>query len=763
MMTEREPVDGLDSVDRLREPLAHLDDSLRPHSLRDHLYEVAVGAQRFAARFGAGELSYLVGLWHDLGKYSGGFQRMIREEHNVEAHIEGDVSGPRDHSTAGAIHIYEKLRPVGLLLAFAIAGHHAGMPDRKDLEERLKQADKRKLYADVLARAESAIREHSLTAARPPMLTGPAGKRLLEMWTRLVFSALCDADFLDTERFFKQENAALRGVEHSVADLCSVLDQHLTDVEQRVEVSEVNRVRAAVRAACIAKAKEKPGVFSLTVPTGGGKTLAGLSFALHHAKQNELSRVIVAIPFTSIIEQTADSYRRVFAALGDDVLIEHHSSLDPQKETAKNRIASENWDAPLVVTTTVQLFESLFSNRPGACRKLHRLARSVIILDEAQSLPIGMLRPILDGLSTLVEHFGVTVVFSTATQPTFQKGQLEAQAGEVPGFTAVQEIVPDSVRAFDRLRRVQVCWPSDDVPVTWESLAQEIAAEQDVLAVVHKRRDARELCTVLDELLREECTLHLSALMCPAHRSSVLAEVKRRKQKRTPVRLISTQLVEAGVDLDFAVVYRALAGLDSLAQAAGRCNREGRLPELGQLRVFHAPTKPPMGVLTSALSITKTMLKGGPIDLNDPGVFRLFFRRLYGNAPSLDEKEIQELRAQLCFRQVAEKFRLIEDSWSAPLVIPYSDSDDGQDKDRVPSLLQELATFGPSRQRLRSLQRYTVTVPAKDREIWLAQGFAESVADTVVALKPAYQAAYHQRFGLCPDRVGIRSAEFLVG
>ena len=748
-------------IELLREPLAHLDDARRPHSLREHLHEVAAGASRFAEAFQAGELAYLAGLWHDLGKYSGGFQRMIREEHGIDAHIEGDTSGPRDHSTAGAIHIKEKLGPVGFMLAFAIAGHHAGMPDKKDLEVRLLQADKRKLYADVLDRAESAIREHVLTSARPPRSQGPAGMRLVEMWTRMVFSALCDADFLDTERFFDQQRAAQRGVPVSVSDLHGVLDRFLTNVERGVVASEVNRVRAEVRAVCVAKAEEKPGVFSLTVPTGGGKTLAGLSFALHHAKHHALSRVIVAIPFTSIIEQTAESYRRVFSELGDGVLIEHHSSLDPLKETAKNRIASENWDAPIVVTTTVQLFESLFSNRPGACRKLHRLARSVIILDEAQSLPPGLLRPILDALSILVEHFGVTVVFSTATQPTFQKGQLEAKDGELPGFASIREIVPDSVRAFERLRRVKVCWPQDDVPVTWESLAAEISRESDVLAVVHKRRDARDLCSVLDGLVGGESTLHLSALMCPAHRSAILAEIKRRKKDGVPVRLVSTQLVEAGVDLDFAVVYRALAGLDSLAQAAGRCNREGRLTALGELRVFHAPTKPPRGLLTTALSITEGMLQGGPIDLNDPTIFRTFFRRLYANAPTLDNQEIQSLRQGFCFRKVAESFKLIEDSWSAPLVVPFAISEEHEDV--VPKLLAELDIAGPSRTRLRSLQRYTVTVNSKDRDVWLAQGYADWVAKTVVALKPEYAAAYHPRFGLCPDRVGAMTAEFLLG
>lgn len=757
------PKGGPDSV----ASLAHIAPDRREHRLDKHLQGVAARAREFAQRLSAAELGYQVGLWHDLGKYSGTFQRIIRNENGITAHIEGFTDGERDHSTAGAIHCVERLGKAGMLAAFAIAGHHAGLADEADLRHRLAPGNqaKRDLYRDVLARAEPAIRDALHTVELPPQVAGGSGpnRRLIELWTRLVFSALCDADFLDTEAFFDADRASNRGCEVTLPALVQCLDTHMQAIEAGAIESEVNRVRAEVRAACVQQAMQPPGVFSLTVPTGGGKTLAGLSFALHHAIANQQRRVIVAIPFTSIIEQTADVYRRVFAHLGNGVLLEHHSNLDPKKDTPKNRVASENWDAPLVITTTVQLFESLFANRPGACRKLHRIAGSVLVLDEAQTLPPHLLHPILDVLKMLVQHFGVSVVFATATQPVFQETSLPRVGEEALGFVAVREIIPTELRAFERLRRVQVHWPDPLEPTTWSELAQSICDELDVLAIVHRRQDARDLCNELDARLGQPGTLHLSALMCPEHRSQILRQIKLRKQAGQPVRLVSTQLVEAGVDLDFAVVYRALGGLDSIAQAAGRCNREGRLPGLGKLHVFVAPTQPPKGVPITALSITKGMLRAGAVDLDDRQSFSTFFRRLYGTIPSPDQKGVQALREALKFREVARTFTLIEDGWSAPLLVPYQSPDEAEEQGHAHRLLQTLRSIGPTRELLRGLQRYTISVPAAARDAWLSAGFLEWVADTVVALKWEFRTAYDSRFGLCADRMGVASPESLIG
>lgn len=728
-----------------REPLAHLDEKGRPHLLADHLAAVARLARGFAADFGSGDWGYLAGLWHDLGKYASAFQRLIREENGFEAHIEGDLTSPRDHSSAGAIHACRKLGPLGLPLAFAIAGHHAGLPNLEDLKERL--ARREELYEAAIRNAVTEVLDPppGLELPFPRGDQSPEARRRLELWIRMVFSALCDADFLDTERFYDTERAALRGHTRTVEELAARLADYLDSLEREAPPTELNRIRAQVRAASVSAATLPPGIFTLTVPTGGGKTLASMTFALEHAKRHGLKRVVVAIPFTSIIEQNAEVYRE---ALGEDAVLEHHSALDPERETPRNRIACENWDHPVIVTTTVQLFESLFAHRPSACRKLHRLARSVIILDEAQTLPPALLESILDVLWALTRDYGTSIVISTATQPAFGRGQ-----GLTCGFPEVREIVPDSLNAFGRLRRVDTRWPRNDAPTSWEDLAAEVAREPDVLVVVHRRADARELCERLDERLGHDETFHLSALMCPAHRSAVLAMIRERKARGEPVRLVSTQLVEAGVDLDFPVVYRALGGLDSLAQAAGRCNREGKLQGLGELRVFHAPTDPPPGVPRVAREATLALLRRDPhLDLFAPASSQEYFRLLYSTR-DLDERGIQTLRASLRFREVATLFRIIEDDYSAPLVVPYGDFD---------RHLAAIEHAGPSRDRLRALQRYTVTVRRRDLDAWVARSIATLVHDTVTALRREFAPAYDRRFGLLPARVGMAEPGSLI-
>lgn len=729
-----------------------MDESGRAHGLLEHLRAVGELAERFASHFGAGSFARVAGLWHDLGKYGPEFQNRIRQAHGFTAHLEATPTSDRDHSTAGAVLAKDKLGAAGALLAFAIAGHHAGLPNRRELDDRILR--KRGLCDLALQHGGTEVADATVPAWSPPSLPRDERWRYAELWTRLVFSALCDADFLDTEEFFDGARAALRAPGPPLAELDRRLNDFMAQKEEaaRSNATEVNRVRAEVRAACLAAAAKPPGVFSLTVPAGGGKTLASLSFALRHALAHGLRRVIVAIPFTSIIEQTAEVYREV---LGDDAVIEHHSGLDPQRETPRNRIACENWDAPLVVTTTVQLLESLLSNRPSACRKLHNLVGSVIILDEAQSLPSGHLAPILDVLRELSRSFRVSLVFSTATQPAFRQDSLPTFQGLPLGFAAIDEIVPPSLTAFARLRRVRVRWPEAvDQACSYDALADDVAREPDVLVIVHRRADAQTLCLLLDQRLGEASTLHLSALMCPAHRSLILAEIKQRKARGEAVRVVATQLVEAGVDLDFPVVYRALGGLDALAQAAGRCNREGKLRELGELRVFVAPTAPPCGVPRAALAVTQRQLRSSRRpDLNAPETFTAYFRELY-NVRTLDEKQLQEARAGLRFSDTSEAFRIIEDGWSSPLVIPYDEP--------VEALLDELRRYGPARSRLRALQRYTVNVPAKDRETWIGSGAVEWICETIAALRPSHRAAYSERFGLVPKQVGACAPETLI-
>lgn len=753
--------------------LAHVTEEGFEHRLSEHLRDVGELAGRFAAAFGAEEQGRLAGRWHDVGKYSAAFQAMIREANGVEAHVEGEVQEAPDparkrvdHSSAGALLAFEQA-PESDWLQFVIAGHHAGLANVADLKERLQrqawclgEARRGSTYgqpaAALLAEEIPALPDRY--CAQPDSRQArEALDRRYELWIRMVFSALCDADFLDTERFYNERRSQVRETTAGLSVLRDALDRRLVALEATAAAggeTEVHRVRREVRVACERAASWAPGVLSLTVPTGGGKTLASMTFALRHALANGLRRVVVAIPYTSIIEQSAEVYRDAFGDALRDAVIEHHSATDPRRETWRNRVASENWDAPVVVTTTAQLFDSLFASRTSRCRKLHNLARSVIVLDEAQTLPPALLPTILDGLQTLVDDFGASVVLCTATQPA-----LDRRRALPCGLTGRREIVSSDLAAHQRLRRVNVAWPDDpDEPRPWVSLGGEVATHDDVLVIVHQRTDARTLCATLDARLGHTETLHLSALMCPEHRSRCLAGLKARRARREPARVVSTQLVEAGVDLDFPVVFRALAGMDSLAQAAGRCNREGRLaPGRGRLVVFRAPTPPPPGVLREALDVTLGMLVGGTRpDLFDPATHERFFRRLYKRLEvESDPLGLQAMRAALRFRDVAERFHLIDNDWSAPVVVPYGDA---------AAHLAALEAYGPTRATMRGLQRLMVNVPRRARDAWIAGGRARWVHDVVVALEPGLEGAYDPRFGLDLDAVsaGVWDAATLV-
>lgn len=737
------------STNPSRLPLAHVRADGTSHLLADHLRAVGTLAKAFAQPFGGDAHAELAGLWHDLGKYAADFQAMLAAANAPEAHVEREdevvAKKKVDHSTAGAFHANQRDMRNSTAIAFAIAGHHAGLADAGGLRDRLRDRGQTRLNAALEARPPGEILECAVPPlpgrfAFPLSNRDDDAARRLEFFTRMVFSTLCDADFLDTEAFFDDVRPALRGKHATLAELAPRLRAHVDALTR--DDTEVNRVRAEVRAACIAAAARAPGIFTLTVPTGGGKTLASMEFAVRHALASQLRRVVVAIPYTSIIEQNAGRYRVAFGlGEGDAAVIEHHSALDPARETARNRIASENWDAPIVVTTNVQLLESLFANRPGACRKLHNLAKSVIVLDEAQSLPRGLLAPTTAVLEALVRDFGCSVVICTATQPALGRDVLKDC-----GFTSTTEIVPNPHTLADRLRRVDVDWSCARTETTWPVLAERIADEADVLAIVHRRDDARQLCAAVDTFADDRSTVHLSALMCPAHRSRVLAGITASKKRGEPVRVVATQLVEAGVDLDFPVVYRALAGLDSLAQAAGRCNREGRLPGRGALRIFLAPTAPPPGILVQGLSIAMSMLRAGDVDLFAPATQHDYFARLYaaGGASGHDEREIERHRAQLDFKTVADAYRIVDDSWSAPVVVPFDE--------RARAAIGDLERLGPNRDRLRALQRVTVAVAKRQREEWARTGVVRVVGDETAYVLSA-TGMYDDRFGLLTEVV----------
>ena len=597
-----------------------------PHALDDHLRSVGALVGRLAHGH-AKALAMLAGLWHDLGKRRRGFQEYVRSAGGQDAHIERVADQEKTHSAAGALwaerHLAQTNGPQGRLLArvlqYVIAGHHAGLDnwdgrlaarllsdeahrELKDALDGVNPGDILTPRLDLPQLAQLAIQ--SERDAQQP------GRFALQV--RMLFSALVDADFLDTEAYMAGHRSAARLGAPALPAMQALLQAHLDGLTRHD--TAVNRARASVLAQCRQKATHAPGVYSLTVPTGGGKTLSSQNFALNHAAAYGKRRVIVAIPYTSIIEQTADVFRSVFAPMGDDTVIEHHSNadVDPESENARSRLACENWDAPLIVTTNVQLFESLFARRTSRCRKLHNLADSVIVLDEAQLLPVEFLQPIVDVLRYLVHDYGVTLLLCTATQPVLDaKPGFDAQRGLRRGLGPVTEIIDDVPALYRALERVKVHLPASlDTPRGWPELADEMVRHEALLGIVSRRADAAELFRLVQARSAGAPCWHLSALMCAQHRSDTLAEIKAALLARRdalaaglpaqPVRVVSTQLVEAGVDLDFPVVYRALAGLDSIAQAAGRCNREGRLPAPGEVHVFVPPTKAPPGLLRLA-------------------------------------------------------------------------------------------------------------------------------------------------------------------
>lgn len=631
--------------------------------LEEHLKGVAAKAEKMADAFGAGPWGRTAGFLHDLGKCTEGFQARLR-------------GGPVvDHASAGAQEAVHRFGPIaGKLLAYTLSGHHGGLPDgvsgkKTDLNRRL---------AKCLPALGDAIQEvlSDLSLPNPPLRPGPEPGFSLSFFARMVFSCLVDADFLDTEEFLAPERSFSRHGGPGAEELWPCLKPFLDTLQADEKQAPLNQWRNAILRASLNKAQQPQGIYSLTVPTGGGKTISSLAFASKHALAHGLRRVIYAIPYTSIIEQNAEVFRDI---LGDEAVLEHHSNLSvpDEEDTAeyerylRARLVAQNWDAPLVVTTNVQLFESLFANRPSRCRKLHNIAKSVIILDEAQMLPRQVLLPCLEALRELVANYGCTVVLCTATQPALSDAETLKKAKLEP-----IEIAPEPATLYREFRRVQVHVEPDSMDS--RALAERLAEEGQGLCIVNTRRQAREVFLALCKLTGPEGMFHLSALMYPRHRSEKIQQIKKALAQGGRCRCISTQLIEAGVDVDFPVVWRAMAGIDSLAQAAGRCNREGRLKDKGKLHIFelsdetgHLPAS-----LKEPIQEGRTVLRLFDDPLSLEAVHSYFENLFWRQRDRLDTKDVIGSLAhgfkdlQFQFARAAADFQCFDSPGEAVLVCP---------------------------------------------------------------------------------------------
>ena len=741
-------------------------DELEWHSLREHLTETGARAGGFLEPVGCADMARTAGLLHDLGKYSREFQSRLR-------------GGPHcDHSTAGAMVAIEKYghgdarrASPGKMLAFAIAGHHAGLADGIGGAEPRALADR--LQADIPEVAPVWRQELSL----PAISSLPLKPRDREMAgfcaafaTRMVFSALVDADFLDTEAWYagSEGHAVLRGRHPPLSELLERLDEHLDVLMSNADDTEVNRLRRKVLERARAHADEAPGPFTFTVPTGGGKTLASLAFALEHAVRHGLARVIYVIPYTSIIDQTASVFREALGAGGGDpadFIVEHHSAFEEERVRSREardklRLAVENWDAPIVVTTAVQFFESLFASKSSRCRKLHNITNSIVILDEAQTLPLGLLRPCVAALDELVRNWRTSVVLCTATQPA-----LAATDGFAGGFTELREIAPEPDELHRRLKRTRICRQGK---VTDAELAERLCGAAQSLCIVNTRRHAREL---FEAIRHETGSLHLSTLMCARHRGEVLQTVRCRLAKGEAVRLVATSLIEAGVDVDFPVVWRAEAGLESIVQAAGRCNREGKAP-LGEVFVFEpadSVRRRPPGDVSKRADAARHVMRQHRDDPAAPEAVRSYFQDVYWiEGSGLDLKDILFAFRERAgsfdfpFATVARDFRMIE-TGMVPIIVPWQGADG--DDHMVDRYLRELEFVDRPGRVARRVQPYTVQVPSQVRRRLLAARAARFVREDVFGEQFALLEnpdLYRPDVGLTWEDPAFRTAEGLI-
>ena len=656
-------------------------------TLQAHADGVRQLCEQFAAAFGSMEAASLIGTVHDAGKVHPDFQ----------AHLRGEPQN-HPHAADGAKWLDTHVPTLGRLLAYTVDGHHAGLPDGVGDDTSLtshlcKAKEPQGIEADPPKDVRELLPDFIKNGDREEV------PHKLWLWVKMLFSCLVDADWLDTERFMDADRAASRPEKFD--NIPTLLARYHARMATFQADTPVNKLRADILHAVLDKAKNAPGLYTLTVPTGGGKTLASLGFALEHAIAHDKKKIIYAIPYSTIIEQTSKTLSDI---LGAHNVLEHHAEAKwrEDKDEVANplRQLTENWaGVPVVVTTNVQFFESFYSAQSSRCRKLHNVANSVIILDEAQKLPEKFLAPCAELLRRLVTDYGCTVVLCTATQP-------DLSAFRLSGAT---ELAPNVNGLYAALRRVDYHLLGR---MEWADLANRIAQEPGALCVVNTRQDARDLYAEL-AAHKPGDTFHLSTWMCPAHRRDVITAIRERLKAGTPTYVVSTSLIEAGVDLDFPAVFRALAGLDSLAQAAGRCNREGKLknpdgtPAHGQVYLFEEPKPCVMGTLRKAIFAAGLLPEGLDEAPHHPAAFTAFFKEYFNGLNDRGENLLTKLHnpRNLRFREVSELFRMIPDEGEETVFVPYGNAKD---------ILEEAIEKGLTKERLRALRGVRLQVRRRD-------------------------------------------------
>ena len=759
--------------------IAHRTEGGEEQSLYDHVEGVALQIRRNLTEAGLKQLiplGELLGRLHDAGKAQPAFQRYIR----------GESAAKAPHSAAGALLatslLYKfsvelglkKLPRTSQLLAYAISGHHRGLYNYAELQNKLEEVDCKdrcKKTAEALTKLTAEIQSWAKEYAEATetslkeLAKQVGATEQAQALVRLLFSCLVDADFLDTEAFMDEER---KGRRHEAtcgyAPLETLRDRLTKHMEGFSTEGKINEARRAFLNQCREHGRTCPkGYYSLFLPTGGGKTLSSMAWALETALNQKAQRIIYVIPYTSIITQTAGIFREIF---GEENVLEHHSDISFSRDEAsqeaeryeRTRLLAENWDAPIIVTTNVQFFESLFSHKVSRSRKVHSIANSVVVFDEVQMFPTEFLHPMLRLLEDLRRIYGTQLLFCSATLPPFDKDHTSSFK-KVNDFhqlsDAIQPIVPKDPELFKVFDRV--IYHLEEKEYRMGELAQELSQLDSALCIVNSRRDASQLYQALLETGKEtQDLIHLSRNMCSAHLKECIAEIRHRLKAGIPTIVISTQLIEAGVDIDLPIVYRAMSGLDSIVQAGGRCNREGKRPAPGEVYVFSlSDGGKALGAIARGQNATRFLLDNDkehtrssmPLEL-----IEAYYLRYYSSIGSFDTKGIAESlydveeakRWRFDFEQASKDFQLI-DNVDRDLFVPY-----GKGKELIEELQKH--TLYLNHRTMRELQQYHVAISKwRYEELEEARLLSEIVVDRetgkrILVLEPQ---GYDEALGVC--------------